>query len=157
MLVRADIQVETHEKHDPPKCNRVRTCKHCPLIDRSGYIKSTTNQRQYKCLKKVTCNSNNIIYCITCNLCQKQYVGQTMNKLLVRINAHYSTIRTKKEQPVADYFRSHDIFEDVPITLHVLQLIRSDASTSKSMRDRWERIWMSRLNSFVPNGLNIMD
>ena len=38
---------------------------------------------------------------IQCQICKIQYVGQTKNKILQRINQHYSSIRNKLETPVA--------------------------------------------------------
>ena len=49
----------------------------------------------------------------------------------------------------------HDI-ENRPgyLQIHVLQLIRED---TPSVRDRWENIWMARLFTYVPEGLNVQD
>jgi hypothetical protein len=157
-IVRADLPSnDVRHKKDPPRCNRATTCRHCPVINHTGFIKSTTNGRQFKCLKKVTCTSNNLIYCITCQICLKQYVGQTMNKLLIRINQHKSMVRTLKDTPVANHFDSHNIRENIPIEMHVLQLIREIGDKGKLSRNKWESIWMARLNSYIPNGLNILE
>jgi hypothetical protein len=158
LIVRTDLKsLDLNNKKDPPKCNR-KNCRHCPMIDKTGKIKNLSNGTEYKTLRKVTCNSTNLIYCITCNICNKQYVGQTKNKLLIRVNQHYSTIRTKKDTPVAMHFNAHNIFDIPPCTIYVLQLIRSnDIEQSNLDRNKWESVWMSRLNSYIPNGLNIME
>ena len=83
-----------HLKQDPPKCNRFPKCKHCPLIMNKKLKKviSTSTERSYKIPLKVSCMSSNVIYCIECDQCKIQYVGQTKNKFLVRVNQHLSDI-----------------------------------------------------------------
>ena len=60
----------------PLKKCKIKTCNYCPLLDRSGQITSTTTGRTYTTRKHVSCKSHNLIYCITCTICKKQYVGQ---------------------------------------------------------------------------------
>ena len=74
------------------QCLRPNTCKHCPRLDTSGKIRSTSTGRTYRTETKISCHSTNFIYCITCSDCGKQYVGQTKNTIIVRINNHLSTI-----------------------------------------------------------------
>ena len=122
ILVRTDI----FSKNKPlraPKCNRQSSCKHCPRLDKSGIVTSKSTSRQYRSQKNVSCNSSNLIYMIECELCGAQYVGQTKNKLLTRINQHYYSIRHKLETPVSRHFNSHNYQGSPPIRLFVLSLI----------------------------------
>jgi hypothetical protein len=52
-------------------------------------------------------------------------------------------------------------FEDsYPITISVLQLMRLQPVSSKraiAERNKWEDMWMSRLYTYVPQGLNVQD
>ena len=82
------------KKTSIPKCNQ-SACRHCPIMDRSGKIRSNSTGRKYRTQTRISCNSSNVIYLIQCNICKKQCVGQTKNKILVRINQHHSTIRNK--------------------------------------------------------------
>ena len=50
------------------------------------------------------CGSENIIYLITCTRCSIQYVGETVNALRFRMNAHRQSIRDHKETLVAMHF-----------------------------------------------------
>jgi hypothetical protein len=157
LIVRADLS-SIREKTDPPKCNRIISCRHCPFIDRTGKIISPVNGRSYKVLSKVTCNTNNLIYCLTCTICKKQYVGQTKNQLYIRVNQHRSDIRTERGTTVAIHMKnSHGVKENAPLLIHVLQLIRGEANDTQQGRNKWESIWMSRLNSYIPGGLNILE
>ena len=97
-----------------------------------------------------------MIYLIQCNLCKKQYVGQTRNKILIRLNQHYSSIRNRLETPVSRHFQGHNCTEPYPVRIFILSLIK-DADNAQELRNKWEKIWMARLNSYVPYGMNILD
>ena len=91
-IVRSDVQGKLGIKRTQPKCNLFLRCKHCPKINKSGITSSSTG-RHYKIPRRITCNSSNIIYCLECGTCGAQYVGQTKNKFLTRLNQHYNDIK----------------------------------------------------------------
>jgi hypothetical protein len=64
-----------------------RPCASCDLMSNSGTVKSSVNGKIFK-TPSANCKSKNIVYCATCNLCPKQYVGKTNNKLKTRISGH---------------------------------------------------------------------
>ena len=52
------------------------------------------------------CNSINVIYCISCNFCQKLYIGQTSRSLRHRIVEHRSNILTNQDKPLANHINN---------------------------------------------------
>ena len=151
----------------PPKCNKfLKNCKHCTKLmnkklsksKKTVQITSTSTNRTYKVPLKVSCTSTNLIYCIECPICKHQYVGQTKNKLLTRMNQHHSDIRLEKDTPVSRHFnKHHKMNKDIDkhdINIYVLQLIPVDDT---ELRNRFENHWISRLNTLTPKGLNILD
>ena len=40
-----------------------------------------------------------------------------------------------------------------PVELSIIK----EADNAQELRNKWERIWMARLNSYVPYGMNILD
>lgn len=72
-------------------CNAVN-CKLCGrLICSSDFVKSKVNGRPFPIATnygQLTCKSEKVIYVIECIKCRKQYVGQTVPPLKVRINHH---------------------------------------------------------------------
>ncbi len=110
-------------------------------------------------MQNVSCQSNNLIYALCCNICGIQYVGQTQNCIMDRLNAHLSTFRRKSDTTVARHMATHGIFNDLPITISILQVInaKSTADYAKELRNKWENMWMARLNSYIPHGLNVQD
>ena len=60
------------------KCARVR-CKTCPFIHNVEIISGP--KRSIKITDHFTCTSANVIYCITCTLCKKLYIGETERQI----------------------------------------------------------------------------
>ena len=73
-------------------CNRLNfsTCKHS--FKNSSFHSNRIN-KTFDIHGDITCNSNNLIYVITCLQCRKQYVGKTGRKLKTRITEHLRNIR----------------------------------------------------------------
>ena len=86
------------------KCKTIN-CKYCAMLDYSGCITSTYTGRSYYARKNVTCKSPNIIYCITCKTCKKQYVGQTKLRCMDRLQAHFNIIQSKDPRQQTDISR----------------------------------------------------
>ena len=159
-LIRAKLkQTSTVLKKPWPTCQRPNTCKHCPRLDKSGKIQSHSRHRSFKTVFNACCKSSNLIYCLTCEVCGIQYVGQTITPIMTRVNNHMSTIRTKKDTPVARHMNTHDGNDIFKLKVHVLEFIRAppDSHRAKQLRDQHERDWMARLNTLVPLGLNLQE
>ena len=86
---------------------------------------------------------------IQCQICKIQYVGQTKNKILTRINQYYSSIRNQLETPVARHMKSHTYRGYPPIRISILTLIHEEPNSDKASveRNKWENYWMARLYS----------
>ena len=61
-------------------------CKTCPFI--SNTVKISGPNRSVKVTDNFTCISTNVIYCITCALCKKVYIGETGRRLADRFREH---------------------------------------------------------------------
>ena len=142
------------------QCLRPNTCKHCPRLDTSGRIKSHSTGRTYFTETKICCHSTNFIYCISCAECGIQYVGQTRNTVIVRMNNHLSTIRRHDDLPIPNHMaEQHNSSHDPKFKIHIVEFIRAPPSSHKAqeLRDKVERKWITRLNTLVPHGLNLQD
>ena len=77
-----------------PKCYEsinnctTATCRYCPLFNNSDTITSHSTKRAYMTRRKVSCRCTNLVYCITCKQCSKQYEGQVKHRLMYRFQAH---------------------------------------------------------------------
>ena len=133
-------------------CRKPGSCTVCPKLNKTGSIISNSTKRKYKCVKKFSCKSENVIYCIECKTCGHQYVGQTKNQLKFRIHNHLSNIRTKSDTPIGRHFNTHPVC----MNIYVLQLMRTHRDDLTSWLS-WENTWIARLNTLTPKGMNIMD
>ena len=97
MLVRARVTKETETQVALTdslvrKICKNKKCKFCPLLDISSGIKSSYTSREYMSKHNISCQSSNLIYCIMCKRCSKQYVGQTGDSIHKRFGAHSGSI-----------------------------------------------------------------
>jgi len=96
------------------------------------------------------CNTSNIIYAITCNLCPGTiYIGETGNTLRQRMNGHRSDIKARKNKPVANHFNqsNHDICN---LKITVLSKLNR---RSRQQREIEEQKYIFKFNS-IHQGLN---
>ncbi len=135
-------------------------CKFCPLLDKSGRIVSSFTKREYSCKMNVTCCSSNLIYCITCQKCQKQYVGQTGDSLRIRFGAHAGSIGRKNiREDISRYYNlsGHNGLSDMKI--HILDFIHVHPTSQEglTLRLNIEFNWIQRQRTMLPAGLNTKD
>ena len=157
MLVRAKIP---QPKSITPKgCTRPNTCKYCTRISQPGKITNLNNNTTYNTITKGTCQSNNLVYCLEWNWCHIKYVGQTKNRIIDRFQGHIFDIKYNNKTTVARHFHSHNDHTHPSMIIHILEYIRlpKDIPRSKSIRDNRELVWIHRLNTLIPNDLNIVD
>ena len=61
-------------------------CKTCPFVQNADKISGP--KRSVKITDRFTCTSANVIYCITCTLCKKLYIGETGRRLGDQFREH---------------------------------------------------------------------
>ena len=106
----------------------------------------------------ISCRSSNLIYAITCNKCNKQYVGQTSLHLKDRFVQHFRDIEVhNKGKSIGRHFGSsdHSGFKDLQIS--VLELIRAPPRSpqTSTIRNRVEHHWTHLMRTLAPAGLNM--
>ena len=101
-LVRSALK--TNEQPGTFKCARSR-CKTCLFIVNTSKISGP--KRSVKISDRFTCTSANVIYCITCTLCNKLYIGETGRRLGDRFREHLRDVEKNDKdasKPVARHF-----------------------------------------------------
>ena len=91
MLVRAKFSNKT-EEGGSFKCNHKR-CSNCKYINETKSINITSTGKSFNIKHKMTCKSKDVLYIITCNGCNEQYVGLTNDKLANRFSVHRQQIK----------------------------------------------------------------
>ena len=163
MLIRAKLPTDKNPEQREPirkgNCKN-KNCRYCPKINRIGHISNNRKSKNYWTYTNVNCESNNLVYCIECQICKIKYVGQTGNTIKERFRNHFYLISKKSDShQVSKHFNSagHNGLAD--ISIHILGLIYETPGTTKARRRRLEKegFWQQRLNTLRPHGLNTLD
>ena len=83
----------------------IKRCKTCPFVQNADKISGP--KRSVKITDRFTCISANVIYCITCTLCKKLYIGETGRRLGDRFREHLRDVEKDDKdasEPVARHF-----------------------------------------------------
>ena len=147
--VTAGVLPALHSTH-----NTIQTCKHprcttCLHYNTNRSFISTSTRQQYIIRHSFNCNSNNVIYLITCTKCKKQYVGYTETRLKDRINRHRTNIHNNK----IIYISIHFNFPDHKLANLSVQAI--DTATTRHELKKLEQYWILTLQTYIPKGLNV--
>ena len=114
----------THVTGAPWICDNPR-CRYCPKLNTDGHIVTSVTGKKYRARHNVSCNSNNLVYCISCTRCGKQYVGQTKNSLKQRFQGHfYQIVHDAEKTEVSRHFNGMDtkaqrMWESTSLTLSI--------------------------------------
>ena len=113
---------------------------------------SQPKSKSYQVNDHFDCTTSNIIYCITCTLCNKLYIGESGRKLGDRFREHLLDVKNKGSdlsKPVARHFNlpdhSHEHMEICGIYLHL---------GNNETRKRKEQRLIFKLGTLAPNGIN---
>ena len=149
--------IEPQNDPDTRACKR-NNCKYCSKIILTGRLHCPLTNQTYTTIRKCNCESNNLIYCITCSKCEKMYVGQTKRNLRSRMCEHFRNVTQNNTtvHSVGRHFneQGHEGTDDM--NAYVLQFAKGhpDSDRSLSHRLQLEQNWISRLRTKVPDGLN---
>ena len=131
-------------------CNK--PCGICPYVLESKEFISTATKERFKMTGTFNCTTKGIIYVTTCSKCLKQYVGQTGRRLSDRIREHLNCICLQKEVTGIHYNtpgHNHSNFQ--------VQVIEKVSPNTPNYRLEREEMWIKKLSTKNPHGLNKHD
>lgn len=105
LFVTTDTSVWLRHKGSVGCGHKICTC--CKAIQTTNEVISMSSGTKFKILQYINCNSNNVIYVITCEMCKLQYVGHTLQKLKERIWKNLSDVphaRTRNVSAASQHF-----------------------------------------------------
>ena len=80
-------------------------CPTCSYIEPGTVIQSSNISKKIEINGTFNCKTGNAVYCITCEQCKLQYIGQTTRSLDERVREHISYIRNlRTNQPTGEHF-----------------------------------------------------
>ena len=122
-------------------------CTVCDTAFQAKFIVNTVND-SYAIVHRLTCNSFNVIYLIECKKCKIRYVGQTARPLRFRIAQHLYNIHNTYHTSVTYHFTESCSINDFTFTA-------LEHCPDPRKRLIKESMWIKRLNTLSPAGLNL--
>ena len=124
---------------------------------------SRSTNGKFKCRNfDTTCDAKWVIYCISCPICNLQYVGQT-NNLRIRMNAHKSDL-LKCVKGGLDFKHCTELYKHLKVHsptkfyFQILDVVHASRNCDRdNLLDKKEREWIWNLDCIYPKGLNVND
>ena len=113
-------------------------------------IKSNVTNYTHEINRAVNYQTTNVVYCISCDKCDQQYVGETGRTLALRFSDHRGYVRNEKfDQPTGEHFNlpGHKL-ADMKISI-----VEKVLSSDPNMRKIRESHFIEKLNTFY-KGMN---
>ena len=129
------------------KCNHCKVA--CPKLVESKSFVSTNTKKRYKIKQRIDCDSDFVIYLVTCKKCQGQYVGKSKTKFKLRHSNHKQEIK-KKTGGLGQHYHEpsggcgYDNFSVI-----LIEQVRE--KTLGFLAER-ESYWQHQLRTYVENG-----
>ena len=140
---------KTIEKPGTFKCARSR-CKTCPFIQNADKISGP--KQSVKITDRFTCTSANVIYCITCTLCKKLYIGETGRRLGDRFQEHLRNFEKDDKdasKPVPRHFNLPNPSKE-HMSICGLSLHQGTTDSLKNLEQRF----IFQIGTLNPHGIN---
>ena len=131
------------------KCARAR-CKTCPFI--RNVEKISGPKRSIKITDHFTCTSANVIYCITCTLCKKLYIGETGRRLGDRFREHLRDVEKDDQnasKPVAGQF-NRPYHSKQHMAVYSLSLHQGSTESCKTLDQKF----IFQIGTLDPHGIS---
>ena len=135
-----------------------RRCQFCLNVTETETFTSTSTNQTYKINHEFNCNESSLIYLLTCKICRKQYVGQTVDIFRSRWNNYKSNDRKYLvgEPCVQEHIFEHFNSEGHTGFLENVSVTFLDKTDSQNPEKR-ENYWIHTLKIMVPWRLNIIN
>ena len=145
-LIRAKVpeNVATRPKRLLPGMHKCNNYPICPYVQVGKCVKSSATHDTIPINTHVTCQTQNIIYCITCKKCRKQYVGESDRTLQKRFSDHRGYVTNQHfNQATGEHFnlKGHKL-ADMQVT--ILEKVHS---RDKMVIKERESMFIKQLNS----------
>ena len=156
-LVRSKLRGEEETVVGMFKCGK-RKCKICDNVVTGDKFKSYLEGRSFHINHRFDCDSEGVVYLISCTSYGLQYVRNTITSFGLRFNNHKSSFNTYRrgQRNIAGqhlyalfFWESHLRFRDF-----MVQVI--DCTNVNNLTER-ESFWIEKLNYYVPHRLNLRE
>ena len=151
MLVRAKLATKSRPSRvNIGTHNCGKQCKVCSYINCDKQIKSTVTKEVVKYKSDFSCTTTGVIYLVTCNKCNIQYIGQTVRRFNTRMKEHITAIKKIEDTVIGTHFNSPGHCLD-NFTVQVIEKVCPNDTHFLLER---ERFWILKFKTIFPLGLN---
>ena len=147
-----EILENTNTNEQRNNCSRCAksNCMICPFIKSSSTFKSTVTGKVYDIYHKYNCLSYNVIYLVTCDTCDIQYVGHTTQKLSQRFRDYCYRDSDGITKTMDNHFNDYKCYRnDIRI-----QIIDHVGVGENNRLEPKEMLWATELQTFKPKGFD---
>ena len=136
-----------------------KRCAACAVIQPSRFFYSSLTNRRYTAVSDcdLSCSTINVIYLISCDECDHQYVGETKGKASERLSGHRSSIKKPANTFIARHFTLPGHSEKDLRIQPIEHITPRSGETEKDVTIRSlhrEHFWMLELVAVYSYGLN---
>ena len=138
-------------RNDPD--NSKSNCEMYGIISASQ-VAGCNSGRMYSVPSNVNCEEKNVVYAISCRICERVvYVGETERQLHEGMREYMRDVRLKKDKPINYHFsQMNHSHSDLKFTI-----LEKMYSAGKIERQMHESAWIKKLHTVQPLGCNIKD
>ena len=141
-------------------------CLESRIVCPANHVKCHNTGQAFPILtdSNLDCKTTNVVYLVSCRLCNKQYVGETKREFGERMREHKAKIKKKDTtQLIYAHFQCDENHRNRPvedlIKVQIIEKIKTDdIKHDKNLitRRRLDRelFWIARLRTMHPFGLN---
>ena len=155
-LVRSKLKTKPNKEPGVFACGR-SNCEICDVLLLGKEFKSSVTKKEYKINFNFNCNSENVIYLLTCKVCNIQYVGTTITRFRDRFNQYKSNINLysqgrrglMQERVISHFFEQNHNHTYLDMEVQVID------HCDPNDKERREEFWIFTLQTLQPNGLNV--
>ena len=151
-LIRSKVPSTNNQrpKRIVPGMTKCNNCPICPFVTVGKTVKSTASGYRVDINRPVNCQSKNILYCVSCDKCTQQYVGESERTLQERFSEHkgYASNRILSKATGLHFSQNGHKVSDMKVT--VLEKI---FSTDGAVRKEREKHYIQEINTKY-KGLN---
>ena len=176
ILVRAMVKIQSNEQNVCQGCNGRKDCEVCKILVNSSHFSNMDGSRTFDIRKgTLNCNTEKVVYLLSCNICKIQYVGKCLPKFRERYNNYKSKFRkyykasrngTLNKIKLIPQAHLHKHFTDhigdkfikngkEDWSFWSFQIIDKSFNGEKLLER--ENFWIYKLQTMCPNGLNVRD
>ena len=110
-------------------------CLTCPYVLPGKQVTSSATNFKHEIESPVNCQTENLVYCINCNKCKEQYVGESEKTLSIRFSQHRGYVNCNQlEKSTGEHFNQpgHKL-SDMNVT--VLEKVHSKDPFMRKVRE----------------------